>query len=67
MPWRFRAGSGALRFEPAGRLNVNDGDALEAQAVAGDGLAWVFDFMIARELAPGAFKSSFPTGSESGG
>jgi DNA-binding transcriptional LysR family regulator len=34
-------------------LSVNDGDALKALAVAGAGLAWVFDFMIAPELASG--------------
>ncbi|WP_437718309.1 LysR substrate-binding domain-containing protein [Sorangium sp. So ce448] len=49
-----RAESGALRFEPTGSLSVNDGDALKALAVAGAGLAWVFDFMIAPELASGA-------------
>lgn len=54
VPWRFRAESGALRFEPAGFVSVNDGDALKALAVAGAGLAWVFDFMIAPELASGA-------------
>lgn len=54
VPWRLRAGSGTLRFEPAGHLSVNDGDALRSLAVAGAGLAWVFDFMIARELASGA-------------
>ncbi|WP_437483015.1 substrate binding domain-containing protein [Sorangium sp. So ce1014] len=65
VPWRFRAESGALRFEPTGSLSVNDGDALKALAVndgdalkalavAGAGLAWVFDFIIAPELASGA-------------
>ncbi|XYH97185.1 LysR family transcriptional regulator [Sorangium sp. So ce1128] len=54
VPWRFRAESGTLRFEPTGHLSVNDGDALKALAVAGAGLAWVFDFMIAPELASGA-------------
>nr|WP_257792809.1 LysR substrate-binding domain-containing protein [Sorangium cellulosum] len=36
------------------RPRVNDGDALKALAVAGAGLAWVFDFTIAPELASGA-------------
>ncbi|WP_437723799.1 LysR substrate-binding domain-containing protein [Sorangium sp. So ce861] len=54
VPWRLRSPRGTLRFEPTGAPRVNDGDALKALAVAGAGLAWVFDFMIAPELASGA-------------
>lgn len=54
VPWRLRAGPDTIEHTPAGVLEVNDGESLRSLALAGVGLVWVPDFMVAADLARGA-------------
>ncbi|MCP3097414.1 LysR family transcriptional regulator [Myxococcus sp. K15C18031901] len=54
MPWLLREGSAPLQVQPRARVHTNHGATLRDLAVAGLGIAWLFDFMVARELASGA-------------
>ncbi|WP_324290003.1 LysR family transcriptional regulator [Pyxidicoccus sp. MSG2] len=48
--WRFKDG----RVVPRGAFHVSQGATLRDAAVMGLGIAWMMDFMVARELATGA-------------
>ncbi|WP_275899206.1 LysR family transcriptional regulator [Pyxidicoccus caerfyrddinensis] len=48
--WRFKD----ARFVPRGAFHVSQGATLRDAAVMGLGIAWLMDFMVARELATGA-------------
>lgn len=52
--WRFQGAHGPTRFEPRGAFHVSQGATLRDAAVMGLGIAWLMDFMVARELASGA-------------
>ncbi|MCP3141679.1 LysR family transcriptional regulator [Pyxidicoccus xibeiensis] len=53
-PWSLKDGRGTVQVEPRGALHVNHGATLRDAAVMGLGIAWMMDFMVARELASGA-------------
>lgn len=57
VPWRLRSGPNTIEHLPAGVLDVNDGESLRILALAGVGLVWVPDFMVADDLARGALVS----------
>ncbi|QSQ28595.1 LysR family transcriptional regulator [Pyxidicoccus parkwayensis] len=48
--WRFKD----ARFQPRGAFHVSQGATLRDAAVMGLGIAWMMDFMVAREVAAGA-------------
>ncbi|AGC43923.1 LysR family transcriptional regulator [Myxococcus stipitatus DSM 14675] len=52
--WLLREGDEALRVLPRGSFHTNHGATLRDAALMGLGIAWLFDFMVARELAAGA-------------
>ncbi|MCY1082509.1 LysR family transcriptional regulator [Archangium lansingense] len=49
VPWRMSTGE----YEVTGPFHVNQGASLRDAAVAGLGICWLFDFMVAEELASG--------------
>lgn len=51
--WRFKDAHGVSRFVPRGAFHVSQGATLRDAAVMGLGIAWLMDFMVARELATG--------------
>ena len=53
LPWRLRDGAKVRELSPGRRIVVNSGEALIDLALAGAGLAWVCDFMMARALRSG--------------
>ncbi|WP_338867706.1 LysR family transcriptional regulator [Myxococcus stipitatus] len=55
--WLLREGDETVRVTPHGSLHVNHGATLRDAALLGLGIAWLFDFMVARELAAGALVS----------
>jgi DNA-binding transcriptional LysR family regulator len=53
LPWRLRDGAKVRELSPGRRIVVNSGEALIDLALAGAGLAWVCDFMMARARRSG--------------
>ncbi|WP_426753379.1 LysR family transcriptional regulator [Myxococcus sp. Y35] len=55
-PWvlHVQGTSAPVRFEPRGTFHSNHGATLRDAAVLGLGIAWLFDFMVTRELESGA-------------
>jgi LysR family transcriptional regulator for bpeEF and oprC len=51
--WRFFSGDRLFETSPKGTLQVNDADVLALHARAGRGLVFLFDFLIADDLAQG--------------
>lgn len=49
VPWRMSTGE----YEVKGPFHVNQGASLRDAAMAGLGICWLFDFMVAEELASG--------------
>ncbi|WP_426731419.1 LysR family transcriptional regulator [Myxococcus faecalis] len=54
LPWLLRQDGAEVSLEPRASLHVNHGGALRDAAMLGLGIAWLFDFMVARDLASGA-------------
>ncbi|MFP2929197.1 LysR family transcriptional regulator [Pyxidicoccus sp. 3LG] len=52
--WLFKEGRGTVELESHAAFHVNHGATLRDAAVMGLGIAWLMDFMVARELASGA-------------
>jgi DNA-binding transcriptional LysR family regulator len=53
-PWRLKGPDGEVSFVVSGRFNANSGAALRQAAVAGLGLAQVFEYHVRDELVRGA-------------
>lgn len=53
LPWRLRDGAQVRELPPGRRVAVNSGEALVDLAVAGAGLVWACDFMVARAREAG--------------
>ncbi len=53
LPWRLRDGSAIRELPPGRRIVVNSGEAMVDLAVAGAGLAWLCDFMMAAAVRSG--------------
>lgn len=60
LPWRLYDGARVRELEPSPRIAVDDGQTLIDLVVAGVGLAWVCDFMIARGRQRGALLEVLP-------
>ncbi|HYD40880.1 MAG TPA: substrate binding domain-containing protein [Anaeromyxobacter sp.] len=54
LPWRLRQGGAVRELAPGRRVLVDGAEALIELAVAGAGLLWACEFMVARPLAAGA-------------
>jgi LysR family transcriptional regulator, regulator for bpeEF and oprC len=53
--WRFRGDDGAVVVMPVnGPVNLDDGELLRDAAIAGVGLVWLLDFIVAKPIAEGA-------------
>lgn len=53
MPWEFKRGERTLSVHVKGRLVFNQSDLIVAAALAGHGLAWVPDDIVAKQLIAG--------------
>jgi DNA-binding transcriptional LysR family regulator len=53
MPWEFKRGERTLSVHVKGRLVFNQSDLIVAAALAGHGLAWVPDDIVAKQLLAG--------------
>ena len=51
--WRFQGPDGPLNVQVKGRLRANHGDVLADAAIAGVGLAWLPDFIVADPIEQG--------------
>jgi len=60
MAWRLRQGGAVRELAPGRRVVVNGAEALVELAIAGAGLVWACDFMVARALAAGALVEVLP-------
>ncbi|MCB9751765.1 MAG: LysR family transcriptional regulator [Myxococcales bacterium] len=54
--WLFTGPEGPTRVRVSGRLRANHGDALADAAIAGVGLAWLPDFIVAPAIRRGALR-----------
>ncbi len=64
LPFVCRAGEGIQATDVSGRCHVNDASVIQELAVAGKGIAALFDFMVRDALASGALVAvldSYPT------
>jgi DNA-binding transcriptional LysR family regulator len=60
-PWLFpREGARPIEFVPAGRLRLDDLDAIADAAVAGMGLAWLPAWLVRDRIASGALVALLP-------
>lgn len=64
--WVFRQDGAEQAVRVSGRMTANTGEALVAAAVAGIGLAWLPDFLVADELRAGRLVALFGEAAESG-
>lgn len=53
IPWEFEEGGRAFEVRVEGRLVLNDGDLILAAALAGQGVAYLFEDMVAGHVAAG--------------
>ncbi len=60
VPWRLRQGGAVREIAPGRRALVDGAEALVELAVAGAGLLWACDFMVARPLAAGTLVEVLP-------
>jgi DNA-binding transcriptional LysR family regulator len=60
-PWLFpRTGAAPARFDPAGRLQLDDMDAIADAAVAGMGLAWLPSWLVRGRIERGELVALLP-------
>jgi DNA-binding transcriptional LysR family regulator len=60
-PWRFRDNDGAwLKAQGRSRLRLDSGEALRSAAIAGLGIAYLPDFLVADDLAAGRLQQVLP-------
>ncbi|SEM51757.1 DNA-binding transcriptional regulator, LysR family [Stigmatella aurantiaca] len=59
--WRFRAGDGSwVKAQGRSRLRMDSGEALRDAAVAGLGIAFLPDFLVAEDVAAGRLRQVLP-------